>query len=457
MAVVQNVAAPVTQTKKTLSIQMQHITQNPQDTALHESQIELLALLKSPQKKSPDWQDKAARLMAMEHSKSLANDIDDVQYFRSLALCKLAQIAGVNEAKKKNLQAIRFRSKPAPILSTVGSPDLLNAAIELLAPLRGDWVSDYIANEVRNPNLEKKGLANLLKWAEKTASSPAELVATLLTRTIFEKDEEKKSLGLIKDAASKIKFPASTTAEIAADNLLSAVAAICQMLQDSQSKKISLGLMSLLRVCIERSRQAHPTIVIQGPFIAAIRIIQEKVNQPANKKTAQALAIQQVPVVLSVLHDLMRLGGDEGVRYSRLIYPSLRDALPNLDKTLDDMSKTNQGLKLLKESGEGEHSLEDSATSIYARLLPAWHDFVSTFDQASQLNVMNADLLQAAALNGVELLGKRGEKIAFDPIAHRLQTNQSNQPEMVEVVRPAVIFRRSNSVRIIIPAIVLPA
>ena len=75
---------------------MQTNTKNPQDTALNESQIELLALLKSPQKKSPDWQDKAARLMAMEHSKSLANDIDDVHYFRSLALCKLAQIAGVN-------------------------------------------------------------------------------------------------------------------------------------------------------------------------------------------------------------------------------------------------------------------------------------------------------------------------------------------------------------------------
>jgi hypothetical protein len=435
---------------------MQTNTKNPQDTALNESQIELLALLKSPQKKSPDWQDKAARLMAMEHSKSLANDIDDVHYFRSLALCKLAQIAGVNEAKKKNLQATRFRSTPAPILRTVGSNDLLNASIDLLSPLRGDWVSAYISQEVINPNIDKKGLTSLLKWAEKTASTPAELLAILLADALSENADEKKILVLIKDAASKIKFPGSSTAEVAAGNLLSAVSAISQMLQASQSKKITLGLLSLLRVCIDRSRQAHPTVVIQGPFIASIRTMQEKINQPASKKIAQTLASQQVPAVLSALNDLISLGGDEGARYGRLIYPSLRDALPNFDKALDDMSKTNQGLKLLKESGEGEHSLEDSATSIYARLLPAWHDFVSTFDQASQLNVMNADLLEAAAFNGVELLGKRGEKIAFDPIAHRLHTAQSNQPEMVEIVRPAVIFRRSNSVRIVLPAIVLP-
>lgn len=432
-------------------------TDNPKDTALNESQIELLTLLKDPQKKSPDWQDKAARLMAMEHSKSLSNDIDDAQYFRSLALCKLAQTAGVNEAKKKNLQAIRFRSKAAPFLSTVGSSELLNASIDLLSPLRGEWVSEYIAQEIINPNLDKKGLSSLLKWAEKTASTPSEFLAILLTRTISEKADEKKSLVLIKDAASKIKFPGSTTAEIAADNLHSAVASICQMLQDLQSKKITLGLMSLLRVCIDRSRQAHPTIVIQGPFIASIRIIQEKINQPANKKIAQALAAQQVPVVLSVLNDLMRLGGDEGLSYGRLIYPSLRDAFPNFDKALDEMSKTNQELKLLKDSKQVEQGLEDSATSIYARLLPAWHDFLSTFEQASQLTVMNSDLLEAAALNGVELLGKRGEKVAFDPISHRLQTVQQNQPDLAEIVRPAVIFRRSNSVRILLPAIVLPA
>jgi len=322
--------------------------------------------------------------------------------------------------------------------------------------LRGDWVSAYISQELINPNIDKKGLTSLLKWAEKTASTPAELLAILLADALSENADEKKILVLIKDAASKIKFPGSSTAEVAAGNLLSAVSAISQMLQASQSKKITLGLLSLLRVCIDRSRQAHPTVVIQGPFIASIRTMQEKINQPASKKIAQTLASQQVPAVLSALNDLISLGGDEGARYGRLIYPSLRDALPNFDKALDDMSKTNQGLKLLKESGEGEHSLEDSATSIYARLLPAWHDFVSTFDQASQLNVMNADLLEAAAFNGVELLGKRGEKIAFDPIAHRLHTAQSNQPEMVEIVRPAVIFRRSNSVRIVLPAIVLP-
>ena len=437
---------------------MRSNTENSSPRALSDSQSELLALLKNPQKKSSEWQEKTARLVAIEHSKSLNAEIDDIEYFRALSLCKLAQMNGVAEAKKKNLQAVRFRAKPAPALNTLNTHELYAPGLELLLPLRGDWTSTYITQELVNSKVDKKGLSTLLKWAEKTANAPDELITVLLSGSLVSSEaSEKLILLLIKNAASGVKFQSNLSSELAAQNLHSAVTEIATLLQKTQSKKVAQALMSLLRTCVEKSRQTHPTIVIQGPYIAAIQKIQDQFTQAPIKKLALGLVTEQASAVLSVLIDLIRFGGVEGSAYGKQILPALAEAFPNFLKAFEEGSKAYPALKELKTGNETEKSLEDSATSIYARLLPAWHDFVTTLDDSRQLYLLTSNLYEAAALNGVELLGKPGDKVVFDPVAHRLQKSDQQQSDSVEILRPAVIFRRHNSYRILLPAIVIPA
>jgi hypothetical protein len=52
-----------------------------------DSSIELEKLLETPNKSSNDWQTNSARLVALEHNKTLVAETDDFSYMRSLALC----------------------------------------------------------------------------------------------------------------------------------------------------------------------------------------------------------------------------------------------------------------------------------------------------------------------------------------------------------------------------------
>lgn len=433
-------------------------TENSSPRALSDSQSELLALLKNPQKKSSEWQEKTARLVAIEHSKSLNADSDDIEYFRALSLCKLAQTNGVTEAKKKNLQAVRFRTKPAPALNTLDTHELYAPGLELLLPLRGDWTSPYITQELVNSKVDKKGLSTLLKWAEKTATAPDELITVLLSGTLAnEVASEKLILLLIKHAASDVKFQSNSSSEIAAQNLYSAVTEIASLLQKTQSKKVAQALMSLLRTCVEKSRQTHPAIVIQGPFIAAVQKIQDQFTQASIKKSSLGLVTEQASAVLSVLNDLIRFGGVEGSAYGKQILPALAEAFPNFLKAFEEASKACPALRQLNTGNDEEKSLEDTATSIYARLLPAWYDLVTTLGDSKQIALLTSHLIEAARLNGIEFMGQPGDKVAFDPIAHRPQKSDQQHSDTVEILRPAIIFRRQNSYRIVLPAIVLPA
>jgi hypothetical protein len=145
------------------------------------------------------------------------------------------------------------------------------------------------------------------------------------------------------------------------------------------------------------------------------------------------------------------------MQYGKMLIPALQKAYPNFNKDLADFAKTSPILLKLKDkhNSNNEINLEDSATSIYARLLPSWNDFYTSQADQGAFSMINADLEAAAKLNGVEFLGGTGEVVAFDPVSQRLQNESGSVPTNVRIVRPAVIFRRANGTyRIILPAIV---
>ena len=68
---------------------------------------------------------------------------------------------------------------------------------------------------------------------------------------------------------------------------------------------------------------------------------------------------------------------------------------------------------------------------------------------------MHTDLIAGAKLNGIEFLGVTGDSVSFDPVIHKLNKIDQTPSTNVCIVRPAIIFRRTNGTyRIILPAIV---
>ena len=213
----------------------------------------------------------------------------------------------------------------------------------------------------------------------------------------------------------------------------------------------------LLQVLVQKVREAHPTVVIQGAFVLAIQVIQNQLLETAHKKSVSEIATQQLAPTMSALADLCQIGGTDAVNYSKLLLPSFKKAFMNFEKSFDEACRKNTALLSIKEAATGheETHLEDTATSVYARLLPTWLDFYKSQGEPGQLSGFNADLLSAAKLNGIEFLGTVGEVLTFDPVAHRLEGGVAFPASRVSIVRPAVIFKRANSsYRIVLPAIV---
>ena len=463
MVDVQSAAGQDSQTKIESIINTLRI-HKMQDSSTHltlQNQVDLAKdleeLLLVPKNKSSDWQTATAKLTALAHTKTLAADTDDFEYLRLLSLCRWAQKVGVTEAKKKNLHAIRYRTITPPPLESLGRIELISAALDLMVSLRGNWCKEYISAQLLNDTLDKKSLINLLHWAEKTTDSSAEFFELILGTFIGSKANEKLSLLVIKDVTARVKFSQNISAEKAADDFLKIAQFVNKCLVLGQQKKIGSALINSLKIALSEVRIAHPSVLVRGPFFLAMQSIQEELSKTSFKKTALELTSQQLGPTLSLLGDLCLTGGKDGVVYAKLVLPSIKNSYKNFEKLFNEVARTNAALAHLKEGSsiDVELNLEDTAISIYARLLPAWHDFFSSQSDREKLALLNSDLLEAAKLNGVEFLANSGDVLAFDPVAHKYDKEGQSKTTNVRVLTPAVIFRRTNDTyRIILPAIV---
>ena len=436
-----------------------------QDSTTHltsQNQVDLAEdleeLLLVPKNKSSDWQIATAKLTALAHTKTLATDTDDFEYLRLIALCRWAQKVGVTDAKKKNLQATRYRTTTPPPLESLGRNELISAALDLMVSLRGNWCKEYIAVQLLNDKLDKKSLISLLHWAEKITDSSAELFELVVGTFIGSKANEKLSLLVIKDVTARVKFSSNISTEKAADDFLKIVQFVNKYLVLGLQKKIGSALINSLKTALSEVRIAHPSVLIRGPFFLAMQSIHEELSKTSYKKYALGITSQQLAPTLSLLADLCLTGGKDGVIYAKLVLPSIRNSYINFEKFFNESARTHAALQHLKEDSliDGELNLEDTAISIYARLLPAWNDFFSSQSEPGKLALLNSNLLEAAKLNGVEFMGNSGEILPFDPVAHKYDKEGQSKTPNVRVLRPAVIFRRTNgSYRIILPAIVL--
>jgi len=437
---------------------MQDISEiNPSQSNL-DSSVELHKLLQFPKKASSEWQTHSSKLVALLHNKTLLAETDEHVYIYSLASCKWAQNAGVLEAKKKNLQAIRFRTSCPPSLKGLDEPQLINAALELFMSLKGAWCRDYITNEIIQRYVDKKGVGLLFKWAEKNALSTSDFFKITLSGCLTSDIEEARILALIKESGAKLKFSNDLSNEAVSKEVLEIVNFLKDLKKEIKAKKALSSIDSLMKIVIEKARNSHPTVVLHGYFLLSLTIFDEIAE---NKKVAQNFITEQIFSILKVAEDLCSFGGEDGVTYFRKLHPTLKKINSNFEKYLEDSSKSNPNLLKLREehinNSVDRDSIEDSGISIYARLLTAWNDFYVSQAESSNLSLINSDLLAAAKLNGIEFLGVAGDNVSFDPIMHKLSGSEQTASATISIVRPAIIFRRTNGTyRIILPAIVNP-
>jgi hypothetical protein len=416
----------------------------------------LQELLEKPQIKSQEWQITAAKMTSIEHSKTLSADTADDQYLKSIALCKWAQTAGVVEAKKKNIQATRFRTKSPPSLGSLDRKELINAALDLLISLRGDWCSSYITGNLYELSIDKKGFNLLLKWADKISQNPSELLQTLLPNVDYVNTNEERTLALIKNAGAKIYFPPELATSEAALQILKIITQICELLRTNLKPKVGAALVQLILTCINKIKFSHPSAIINGHFVTAINYMQNQLEKTAYKKKIIAISSEQIAPTLALLTDFCIIGGNDASHYTEALIPTLKNTYQNLEKQLNDASEKNSLIQIINNKTTDDNNLnfEDSAIAVFARLIPNWLDYYAENNSSDELRLINENLLSAANINRIELLGSPGDELSYDPVEHKLDRDLSNATT-VKIIRPGIIFRRTNNTyRIILPAIV---
>jgi hypothetical protein len=432
---------------------------------MNESQInpneshDLAHLLLHPKKSSSAWQADAGRLTGLAHLKTLAPETSDLEYLAALALCKWAEACGVADAKKKSVQAVRFRTKEPPPLKDLPRREMVRHALILLSELRGEWCRSYATALVVDDQLDKDDIKVLGKWAARVSKNITGLLEILITPRLTNSSESKRTeawLKLVEKLIDQLTWP---SAQAAANDCGIALSQIAEFISAGAcGKSLEKQFWTISQRICERAYKEHPFTLIETDLIMGISALAAKTSATEKIKDFKKYFSGFIGPTISCLAVLGDRGGRDGEAYCRALLPVLVSSYPDFGKQLADGATRSKVLAAVQKSSseEGNASLEDAAVSIYARLLPSWYDFYSNYPEADKLSVMNANLLEAAAINCVEFMGEAGAVENFDPIAHRIKGDPPMSVQKVRLIRPAIIFKRGNgSYRVVLPAIVI--
>ncbi len=418
----------------------------------------LVELLIQPKKANAEWQTEAGRLASLIHLSTLAPETGDPEYLAAISLCRWAQASGVVAAKNQAVQATRFRTKEPPPLGALPQQELMTHALILLSDLRADWCKSYLTTLVAVGGLHKNDLKALGKWTAKNSKSIVDLVEVLVapsTSSAADSKHVEACLKLAEKLVDQLKWPSYS---IAARDFCAAANRLAEFISESPiSQKVEKQLWAFARRASEHARKEHPSVLLETDFLKGINALCGNSSSAEKSKAVKASFSSLTAPTLSCLASLADRGGKDGLEFGRGLIPLLAATYTDFNKRLSDAAANSGVLAELQTptSTGGSPSLEDAAASVYARLLPSWHDFYSTYAEAEKLTVMNANLLEAAAFNCIEFMGQAGEVVDFDPVAHRLQDGSLLTEKRVRLVRPTIVFRRSNgSYRVVLPAIV---
>lgn len=420
--------------------------------------LPLISLLEKAEKKSAIWQAESGRLVALAHLKSMSQDISDIEYLIALSLCRWAQVVGVVDAKKRNITPLKFRTKVAPSINEISNFQLFYFALELLTALKADWCLSYISKTTLSPHLNKKSIDLIGKWTIKNASTVSEITQHLVIPT-FAGIENSNTKNLITALSLNLcKSTAWESPQLASKDFSDSAISISNLIvSNKHEKKTEVALCALLSGIEKRICESQPLAILEGDFLIALQKIFQNISEPKFKKIVQSMQLQLSELTSACVLGLVQRGGSQEIQSLKPLLPILENLYKNFPKRLEDLSRIEPLLKdlYLNTDNSNLQVTEDGAASVYSRLLPDWHAFISTQFVSSEVSVLNSMLLQAAALNGIEWLGSTGETCMFDPKLHQVINGDAPIGKLIQIIRPAIIYKRgSQSYRIILRGIV---
>jgi len=414
--------------------------------------------LRYPKKNSSDWQEEVGRLGSLLYVGSLSQSIPDEVYIKAIALLRFAQLIGVKATQKRDINPARFRDRRPPAMSIFEQEELIAPTIHVLSSLRVGWCAEFISETIRSVDIDKKTISIFGKWAQKNEFTAEDFLLTFSGKKILESEWKKLTGNLLKElslqlAAVRWGSPDSAVKDFAKSIVVIAEFSLLPNLSKSQRKTI----LNLIPVIERRVRETYPFVLIQGDFVIAINALRKifpKAEYPKEiKPTISNLSV----VTASFLGFLMSKAEMVTIDISRSLLPYWQLAYPDFLDQLGKAQTWSPGLKVIKDTSlANEHAdLESLSSSIYAKLLPDWFNFLAGKGGDPVLSGLNKLLLDAATINGVEFLGVAGDVCPFDPVLHSLQDDSRAVQTSVKIARPAIIFRRSrDNYRVLVKAIV---
>jgi hypothetical protein len=420
--------------------------------------VGLQDLLARPDRGAVSWQDTTARLVSLAHVFTLGSTSDDLEYLRALALVKWAQSAGVREAKKKTVTPTRFRSKEPPELERLEHPHIRSFALEALSSIRTGWCAGYISRALRLEDWERQTVSLLIRWALRNCATASSLTSTVLGALGEVRRSAKYQQLVIKELTSAIPKLSWDTTEAASRDVGAFLESVGGLFQAAAGEAPNrAALWALIAVLDRHAREAHPLLITEPSFVLGVVALRGQLEGAGQGKPLDSFLLRLALSTLSCSAYLMERAGRGEVARLQALLPAFKEAYPGFADRLAEHRIRNPVLGELIDLTVGVASagLEDQASSVYARLLPAWHEFIQAHPDAPAVASLSATILEAAAANGVEFLGAAGDVCAFDPIVHRLQdTSNPARPQKVTLVRPAIVYRRSSgSYRVVVQAL----
>ena len=393
-----------------------------------------------------------------------AKEQDEAVALQCLALIGVAIVRGSKETAKRKPKAIRWTTNTPPSLQVLASDEEKRAAIRLFPSITGTWIAPYAFREAANPSHGKDLVAELIKWAFKSAETNANLIEVLeeAFRTGVMIDIER--IGLVLKVFLKCLAEAQMPIGVRfSEALLELAKSLCTFcLISGATDKQKLALQSFGLALVDAVSSKEPAILFNPQTQQAVIALSTLSNGWKNpsEKLLQRLAGRMISI--SLLSAEMH--GVEGSSDIRSILALAAKALP-LEKTGKTFAAQRAVIKELLqpiatvEVGAPKTSATDSSMQEQvATLLLAWDAFRLSLPNAEIAKEIDYLIESISTKASVERFGQPGDIQAFHPLQHHLLDSEDSHPASVTIEVPGVRANRADgSFRILIKALAVPA
>jgi hypothetical protein len=410
---------------------------------------ELLALQRhDPARVDPDQLERSTNQMGALYAREKAADIS----LEVVALIRQAANMGVGAAKKIPLPLDRWSRELPPPIRYLKSPDEMKGAIQALERSKAPWLIGYMLSAAVDPSLEKSVRGAAKKAAEKKVLDARTLFSA--AAQVIGVYDPKATLTLALELFKKRQPMNLIGIEGATEDLVTAACAAAKRSNPDQGDQLFELQASVSRLLAEVAL-ADPGCVVSLPFLRAT-LATVALSPKPTKDASKSLS--------TVVHRIWSIGRRCGVTAadSKLevspatlewftaqidISSQIRKAFP------DDDVKAAFAKKALMNAS--------LATGVDGRVAVA-----ELLRDLMNLTSGNPDAVppefrslceSTASRNGVWFVGKPGEVLRYDPLAHFLTSPLPSGVLQVTVVEPAIHIRHEDgSVQIYVRTLVEP-